>query len=108
MAELNADIARIDQRCSDIERRLSSLENTIKRIESLTVAVEKLALSVENMAKDQLDYRTKQNEIANRLLEVEQLPMKEKAKHHDKVIEKIIGLILAGVVGFLLNHFLGL
>lgn len=110
MAETNeiaVQLVRIEQRLTDTDRRIVSLENTIKRIESLTLSVEKLALSVENMARDQVEYRADQNALAKRLLEVEKQPLRDKAEKHDRLVTKVIEIVLAGVVGFLISSVLG-
>lgn len=108
MDELAVEMAKVVTRLDNTDSRIASLEITIKRIESLTLSVEKLAMSVEDLAKKQGDYKTSQDVLINRVDEIENTPNKEKASKLDKLIEKIVGLLLAGVIGFLLNSLLGI
>lgn len=103
-----AELAELKQRMTDTDRRLKNVEDTIKRIESLTISVERLASSVEKLAEDQAGFRADQKELADRLTDVERIPDQEKAGKYKVIVEKAVGLILAGVIGFLLSHFFGI
>lgn len=108
MEDVSAKIAILDTKVEAIEERMNTLEQTIKKIESLTISVEKLAFSVENIAKVQKDYRNSQEQLWKKVIAVETAPATEKASKFDKLVEKIVGLVLAAVVGFLLSQVLGL
>ena len=97
--EIAVSIAEHNKEIGSLKHRVVELEEKTDRIESLTLSVQKLAQSVEVMAKEQVDYRTKQNEIASRLLEVEQAPIKAKAKKHDDTWQYIWHVVLGLVIG---------
>ena len=84
--------------------RIADLEGKTDRIENLTLSVQKLAMSVEQMAKEQVDYRARQNELADKLIELEQAPNRAKAKRWDEVLATIIQLCIAAIFGALLTY----
>ena len=88
----------------ELTARVSVLEEKTDRIENLTLSVQKLAISVEQMAKEQIDYRSKQDQIANKLIELEQAPSKDKAKKVDGILTYVAQLIVAAIVGAVLAY----
>lgn len=99
---------QIVEKISNHDTRIKNLEKETASLESLTLSVQKLALSIEQMAKEQADYRYKQNEMAERLLTVEQQPLKDKANKHDVYMSQIITLVLGAIVGYLLKSLFGI
>lgn len=106
--ELYIAIAELTEQMKVANHRISDLEETTKRIESLTLSVEKLAMSVESMAKEQMDYRAKQNELASRLLDIEQKPYKDKALLVSKIVEHIAIMICGGFCAWLIFKATGI
>lgn len=106
--EVFVKIAEHEEKIKVTNHRLKDLEEHITKVESLTLSVEKLAFAVENMAKEQIDYRSKQNELAKRILEVEQLPNKRKANILDKYLGQILAIIIGALISYLLFSLLGL
>ncbi len=106
--EVLIKIAEHTEQIKVANHRISDLEATTKRIEKLTMSVEKLAMSCEAMTREQSDYRAKQNELAKRLLEVEQLPTRKKAGKWDKYMGQIATIIIGALISFLLFSLLGL
>lgn len=106
--DLIATMAQHTEKLKVCEHRISDLEVVTKRIESLTLSVEKLAVSCEAMAREQVEYRDKQNELAKRILEVEQYPNKRKANAFDKYAGQVIAILIGALVSFLLVELLGI
>lgn len=106
--ELEIKVAELGQQMKVANHRIEDLENKTDRIESLTLSVQKLAISVENMAKEQIDYRAKQEELANRVLSVEQKPNRDKANKWEKVVETLFTLVFGALVSYLLYNIFGL
>lgn len=106
--EIAVKLAEHTEQIKVANHRIADLEATTRRIEKLTMSVEKLAMSCEAMTREQSDYRAKQNELAKRLLEVEQLPAKKKAGKWDKYAGQIASIIIGALVSFLLLSLLGL
>lgn len=105
---LEETVARHDEKIRTLFDRVEKVEVVADRIESLAMSTQRIATSVESMQKEQNEYRAKQNELADRILEVEQNPIKDKANRYTTITNKIIDIVLGAVVGFLLFHFFGL
>lgn len=91
---------------AEVEHRAKSNTRRIDKLEQQTEAIQSLALSVEVMVKEQ----SHQTEAIKRIEQnVEKLDIKvdvleqKPAKRWDGVVEKIIMLIVAAVIGFLLS-----
>lgn len=102
--ELTAKVYVLEERVKMSNHRIDDLEEKTDRIENLTLSVQKLAISVEQMAKEQIDYRSKQDQIANKLIELEQAPSKDKAKKVDSILTYVAQLIVAAIVGAVLAY----
>lgn len=102
--ELTARVYVLEERVKVSNHRIDDLEEKTDRIENLTLSVQKLAISVEQMAKEQIDYRSKQDQIANKLIELEQAPSKDKAKKVDSILTYVAQLIVAAIVGAVLAY----
>ena len=102
--ELTAKVYVLEERVKMSNHRIDDLEEKTDRIENLTLSVQKLAISVEQMAKEQIDYRSKQDQIANKLIELEQAPSKDKAKKVDSILTYVAQLIVAAIVGAVLTY----
>lgn len=106
--EVAATLAEHSNRIKVSEHRIDDLKEKTDRIESLTLSVQKLAISVEAMAKEQIDYRQKQNDLAEKLLEIERKPDKDKAKKLDGIAEYILFAIMGALISYLLYTFFGI
>ena len=102
--ELTARVSVLEEKIKVSNHRIDDLEENTDRIEKLTLSVQKLAMSVEQMAKEQIDYRSKQDQIANKLIELEQAPVMEKAKKVDSILTYVAQLIVAAVIGAILTY----
>ena len=102
--ELTARVSVLEEKIKVSNHRIDDLEDKTDRIEKLTLSVQKLAMSVEQMAKEQIDYRAKQEQIANKLIELEQAPAKDKAKKVDSILTYVMQLVVAAFVGAVLAY----
>lgn len=101
--EIEVKVATLCEKMSVANHRIDDLEATTQRIESLTLSVEKLSMSIEQMVKEQCQQREAQNQLADRLLKVEQLPYQDKAGKWDLVWKQVLVAITSGVVGYLIS-----
>lgn len=88
-----------------VEHRAESNTRRIDKLEQQTEAIQSLATSVEVMVKEQVHQteaieRIEKNveKLDNKVEVLEQKP----AKRWEGIVEKILGAIAAGVIGFLL------
>ena len=102
--ELTARVSVLEEKIKVSNHRIEDLEEKTDRIEKLTLSVQKLAMSVEQMAKEQIEYRSKQDQIANKLIELEQAPAKDKAKKVDSILTYVVQLIVAAIIGAFLTY----
>ena len=102
--EFATRVSVLEEKVKVSNHRIDDLEEKTDRIEKLTLSVQKLALSVEQMAKEQVDYRAKQDQIADKLIELEQAPAKDKAKHWEDTMSTILHYILTAAVGALMTY----
>lgn len=79
----------------EIKRRLDRLDKILDSVNSLTVQIEKLALETKFMREDY-------NDLAARVVSLEQKP----AKRYDTVITSIITGIVGALIGALMAFFL--
>ncbi len=102
--EIITRVSVLEEKIKVSNHRIENLEENTNRIENLTLSVQKLAMSVEQMAKEQIDYRSKQDQIANKLIELEQAPAKDKAKKVDSILTYVAQLIVAAIIGAFLTY----
>lgn len=88
-----------------VEHRAESNTRRIDKLEQQTEAIQSLATSVEVMVKEQVHQteaieRIEKNveKLDNKVEVLEQKP----AKRWEGIVEKILGAIAAGIIGFLL------
>jgi SMC interacting uncharacterized protein involved in chromosome segregation len=89
--ELEVKVAEIDQRSKSNAHRLDELEGKYDVLNRLATAVEVLATKQDNMEKSI-------NGLANKVDALESVPR----KRWDGLVEKVIYLIVAAMVGYAL------
>jgi SMC interacting uncharacterized protein involved in chromosome segregation len=89
--ELEVKVAEIDQRSKSNAHRLDELEGKYDALNRLATAVEVLATKQDNMEKSI-------NGLANKVDALESVPR----KRWDGLVEKVIYLIVAAMVGYAL------
>jgi SMC interacting uncharacterized protein involved in chromosome segregation len=79
----------------EINRRLDRLDNIFDTVNKLTIQIEKLALETKFMREDY-------NDLSNRVISLEQKPV----KRYDTVVTSIITGIVGALVGALMAFFI--
>ena len=79
----------------EIKRRLDRLDNIFDTVNKLTIQIEKLALETKYMREDY-------NDLSNRVISLEQKPV----KRYDTVVTSIITGIIGALVGALMAFFI--
>lgn len=79
----------------EINRRLDRLDNIFDTVNKLTIQIEKLALETKYMREDY-------NDLSNRVISLEQKPV----KRYDTVVTSIITGIVGALVGALMAFFI--
>lgn len=79
----------------EINRRLDRLDNIFDTVNKLTIEIEKLALETKYMREDY-------NDLSNRVISLEQKPV----KRYDTVVTSIITGIVGALVGALMAFFI--
>lgn len=79
----------------EIKRRLDRLDNIFDTVNKLTIQIEKLALETKYMREDY-------NDLSNRVINLEQKPV----KRYDTVVTSIITGIVGALVGALMTFFI--
>ena len=102
--EIATRVSVLEEKVKVSNHRINDLEEKTDRIEKLTLSVQKLAMSVEQMAKEQIDYRAKQDQIADKLIELEQAPAKDKAEHWEDTVSTVLHYVATAGVGALLAY----
>ena len=111
--DLAVKVQEIDSRSRSNEHRIDDLECEMKETKAMQITLVKLANGVENMGnqlmdvkEDIQDVKRGQNELSDKVTTLENKPAQETKKRLDSVSEKIIWLVVSGVVGFLLAQIL--
>lgn len=79
----------------EINRRLDRLDNIFDTVNKLTIEIEKLALETKYMREDY-------NDLSNRVISLEQKPV----KRYDTVVTSVITGIVGALVGALMAFFI--
>ena len=111
--DLAVHIQEIDSRCKSNEHRIDDLEDEMKKTNDMQITLVKLANGVENMGnqligvkEDIQDVKNGQSELSDKVTTLENRPALETKKRWDSISEKLLWLLIAGVVGFLLAQAL--
>ena len=111
--DLAVHIQEIDSRCKSNEHRIDDLEDEMKKTNDMQITLVKLANGVENMGnqligvkEDIQDVKKGQSELSDKVTTLENRPALETKKRWDSISEKLLWLLIAGVVGFLLAQAL--
>ena len=88
----------IEHRLTEVEDRSKSNQRRIENLEKSTEAINRLATSMEVMAEKQDRVADSVEKLDGKVTALEEKP----AKRWDSLINTIIGLLAAAVVGFIL------
>lgn len=112
-ADLAVKIEKTDSRSKSNEHRIEDLEVEMKETQNMQITLVKLANGVENMGnqlmdvkEDIQDVKAGQTELSDKVTFLENKPAQEAKKQRDIILDKLLWLFIAGVVGFLLAQAL--
>ena len=109
--DLAVHVQEIDSRSKSNEHRIDDLEHDMKETKSMQITLVKLANGVENMGnqlmdvkEDIQDVKKGQNELSDKVTTLENRPALETKKRWDSIYDKIIWLVIGGIVTFILSQ----
>ena len=109
--DLAVHVQEIDSRSKSNEHRIDDLEHDMKETKSMQITLVKLANGVENMGnqlmdvkEDIQDVKKGQHELSNKVTTLENRPALETKKRWDSIYDKIIWLVIGGIVTFILSQ----
>ena len=110
-ADLAVHIQEVDSRSKSNEHRINDLEIDMKETKDMQITLVKLANGVENMGnqlmdvkEDIQDVKKGQNELSDKVTTLENRPALETKKRWDSIYDKIIWLVIGGIVTFILSQ----
>jgi SMC interacting uncharacterized protein involved in chromosome segregation len=80
----------------EINRRLDRLDNIFDTVNKLTIQIEKLALETKYMREDY-------NDLSNRVISLEQKPVKRYDTAITSVITTIVGAIVGAIIALIIR-----
>ena len=109
--DLAVHVQEIDSRSKSNEHRIDDLETEMKETKNMQITLVKLANGVENMGnqlmdvkEDIQDVKKGQNELSNKVTTLENKPAQETKKRWDSIYDKILWLVIGGIVTFILSQ----
>ena len=103
--ELAVHVQEIDSRCKSNEHRITDLECEMKETKDMQITLVKLANGVENMGnqlmdvkQDIQDVKKGQDELSDKVTTLENRPATETKRRFDKIVDKLIWLVIGGLV----------
>ena len=109
--DLAVHVQEIDSRSKSNEHRIDDLEHDMKETKEMQITLVKLANGVENMGnqlmdvkEDIQDVKKGQHELSNKVTTLENRPALETKKRWDSIYDKIIWLVIGGIVTFILSQ----
>lgn len=103
--DLAVHLQEVDSRSKSNEHRIDDLESDMKETKNMQITLVKLANGVENMGnqlmdvkQDIQDVKKGQDELSDKVTTLENKPATETKRRFDKIIDKIIWLIIGGLV----------
>ena len=109
--DLAVHVQEIDSRSRSNEHRIDDLEHDMKETKSMQITLVKLANGVENMGnqlmdvkEDIQDVKKGQHELSNKVTTLENRPALETKKRWDSIYDKILWLVIGGIVTFILSQ----
>ena len=109
--DLAVHIQEIDSRSKSNEHRIDDLEIDMKETKDMQITLVKLANGVENMGnqlmdvkEDIQDVKKGQSELSDKVTTLENRPALETKKRWDSIYDKIIWLVIGGIVTFILSQ----
>lgn len=103
--DLAVHLQEVDSRSKSNEHRIDDLESDMKETKNMQITLVKLANGVENMGnqlmdvkQDIQDVKKGQDELSDKVTTLENNPAKETKRRFDKIVDKLIWLVIGGLV----------
>ena len=111
--DLAVHVQEIDSRCKSNEHRIDDLENDMKETKDMQITLVKLANGVENMGNQLMDVKQDiqevkkgQDELSDKVTTLENRPATETKRRFDRIVDKLIWLVIGGLVAGVLYSVL--
>lgn len=103
--DLAVHLQEVDSRSKSNEHRIDDLESDMKETKNMQITLVKLANGVENMGnqlmdvkQDIQDVKKGQDELSDKVTTLENKPATETKRRFDKIVDKLIWLVIGGLV----------
>ena len=103
--DLAVHLQEVDSRSKSNEHRIDELESDMKETKNMQITLVKLANGVENMGnqlmdvkQDIQDVKKGQDELSDKVTTLENKPATETKRRFDKIVDKLIWLVIGGLV----------
>lgn len=103
--DLAVHLQEVDSRSKSNEHRIDELESDMKETKNMQITLVKLANGVENMGnqlmdvkQDIQDVKKGQDELSDKVTTLENRPATETKRRFDKIVDKLIWLVIGGLV----------
>ena len=103
--DLAVHLQAVDSRSKSNEHRIEDLEEDMKETKNMQITLVKLANGVENMGnqlmdvkQDIQDVKKGQDELSDKVTTLENRPAIETKRRFDKIVDKLIWLVIGGLV----------
>ena len=102
---LAVHLQEVDSRSKSHEHRIDDLESDIKETKNMQITLVKLANGGENMGNQLMDVKNDiqdvkkgQDELSDKVTTLENRPATETKRRFDKIVDKLIWLVIGGLV----------
>ena len=110
---LAVHLQEVDSRSKSNEHRIDELESDMKETKNMQITLVKLANGVESMGnqlmdvkQDIQDVKKGQDELSDKVTTLENKPATETKRRFDKIVDKLIWLVIGGLVAGILYSVL--
>lgn len=107
--DLAVKLEKVDSRSRSNEHRIDKVEASMEKVQDTQITLVKLANGIDKMAEqlvdmkeDIKDVKSGQTELSEEVNALKNKPAQDTKKKVDELLGKVLWLVVAGVVGFLL------
>lgn len=111
--DLAVHLQEVDSRSKSNEHRIDELESDMKETKNMQITLVKLANGVENMGNQLMDVKQDiqevkkgQDELSDKVTTLENKPATETKRRFDRIVDKVIWLVIGGLVAGVLYSVL--
>ena len=103
--DLAVHLQEVDSRSKSNEHRIDELESDMKETKNMQITLVKLANGVENMGNQLMDVKQDiqevkkgRDELSDKVTTLENKPATETKRRFDRIVDKLIWLVIGGLV----------